>query len=105
MFVFLIVHIDLQFYSELILLIGIRSRTKITITSSRFFRVPLGLPVRYIPEGMLLSGHSQNHLGIFHETCKVYFFTAPKVSLRTVRDHGKSRIFSTSILYMRQRMP
>ena len=69
MFVFLIVHIDLQFYSELILLIGIRSRTKITITSSRFFRVSLGLPVRYIPDGMLLPGNSQNHLWVFRETC------------------------------------
>ena len=40
--------------------------------------MPLGLPVRYIPEGMRLSGNSQNHFGIFRETCQVYFFTAPK---------------------------
>ncbi|MEI8248615.1 MAG: hypothetical protein WCI51_22485, partial [Lentisphaerota bacterium] len=57
----------------------LRSRTKITFTSSRFSRMPSGLPVRYIPEGMRLSGNSQNHFGIFRETCQVYFFTAPKV--------------------------
>ena len=40
--------------------------------SSRFSRMPLCLPVRYIPEGMLLAGNSQNCPGIFRETCKVY---------------------------------
>ena len=57
---------------------SLRSRTKITFTSSRLSRMPSGLPVRYIPEGMRLSGNSQNHFGIFRETCQVYFFTAPK---------------------------
>ena len=32
----------------------LRSRTKITFTSSRFSRMPLCLPVRYIPSGMRL---------------------------------------------------
>jgi len=57
--------------------LALRSRPKITFTSSRFSRMPSGLPVRYIPEGMRLSGNSQNHFGIFRETCQVYFFTAP----------------------------
>ena len=39
--------------------------------------MPLCLPVRYIPSGMLLVGNSQNLFGIFRETCQVYFLTAP----------------------------
>ncbi len=61
---------------------AVSRRTKITFTSSRFYRTPSGLPVRYIPEGMRLSGNSQNHFGIFRETCQVYFFTAPKSKKR-----------------------
>ena len=36
------------------------------------------LGASYIPSGMRLSGNSQNHSGIFRETCKVYFSTAPE---------------------------
>ena len=52
-------------------------RKEITFTSSRFSRMPLCLPVRYIPSGMRLAGNSPNHFGIFRETCQVYFLTAP----------------------------
>ncbi len=52
-------------------------RKEITFTSSRFSRMPLCLPVRYIPSGMRLTGNSQNFFGIFRETCQVYFLTAP----------------------------
>ena len=54
-----------------------RSRKEITFTSSRFSRMPLCLPVSYIPSGMRLTGNSQNLFGIFRETCQVYFLTAP----------------------------
>ena len=54
-----------------------RSRKERTFTSSRFSRMPLGLPIRYIPSGMRLAGKSQNLFGIFRETCQVYFLTAP----------------------------
>ncbi len=56
---------------------GLRSRKEINFTSSRFSRMPLCLPVRYIPSGMRLTGNSQNLFGIFRETCQVYFLTAP----------------------------
>ena len=56
----------------------IRSRKEINFTSSRFSRMPLCLPVRYIPSGMRLTGNSQNLFGIFRETCQVYLLTAPK---------------------------
>ncbi len=56
----------------------LRSRKEITFTSSRFSRMPLCLPVRYIPSGMRLAGNSQNLFGIFRETCQVYLLTAPK---------------------------
>ena len=39
------------------------------------------LPVCNIPSGMRLSGNSQNHLGIFRETCKAYFLTTRLVIL------------------------
>ena len=55
-----------------------RRRKEMTFTSSRFSRTPLCLPVRYMPEGMRLSGNSQNHFGIFRETCQVYFLTSPE---------------------------
>ena len=55
----------------------LRSRKEINFTSSRFSRMPLCLPVRYIPSGMRLTGNSQNLFGIFRETCQVYFLTAP----------------------------
>ena len=58
-----------------------RSRKEITLTSSRFSRMPLCLPVRYIPSGMRLTGNSQNLFGIFRGTCQVYFLTAPNLIL------------------------
>ncbi len=66
----------------------LRSRKKITFTYSRFFRMPLCLPVRYIPEGMRLTGNSQNHFGIFRETCQLYFLTVPNKNMRLSNNVG-----------------
>ena len=67
--------------------------------------MPLYLPVRYIPEGMLLTGNSQNHLWIFRETCKVYLFAAPlpdesqdlaavKTGEKGITNYARQNVFS-----------